>query len=287
MKFGAGLPQYERGTDPDRYREYAKTAEELGYQHLLAFDHVLGVNPERDAYYTSGRPLHEPLVLFGYLAGVTEEIKLATGILILPQRQTALVAKQAAEADVLSDGRVRLGVGVGWNEIEYEALGEDFHTRGRRMEAQVDVLRKLWAEEAIEVDDRWHSIPDAGINPRPVDGEVPIWMGGGADPVLERTARTADGWVLPGQSFDELEGKMERLEGYLEEAGRDRTDLALVGRMDASEGGPEEWVEEAREWREFGATHVTVHPFGADVGLEERLEEFIGAMEDSDVPVES
>lgn len=288
MKFGARLPQYEHEIDPNRYQEYATLAEKGGYQHLLASDHVLGVSPERGSEYTSGQPFHEPLVLFGYLAATTVEINLVTGILILPQRQTALVAKQAAEVDVLSNGRLRLGVGVGWNDVEYTAMGQNFHTRGRRMEAQMDVIRRLWAEEAVTVEDQWHDIPDAGINPRPVDGNIPVWIGGAADPVLDRIARLADGWLIPpSASFDEIQEMIARLDSFLDEAGRDRSTLAIVGRLDVRHGDPDEWVEQAKQWNDVGATHITVQSFDAAPAPLERLKEFIDTMVDSDLTVEN
>jgi probable F420-dependent oxidoreductase len=274
MKFGASLPQLPRDGDPDWYLEYARTAEDLGFHHVVAPDHVVAGNPETnpEAYFTAEDPFHEPLTTLASLASVTDELRLVTGILILPQRQTALVAKQAAEVDWLSGGRLRLGVGVGWNEVEYEALGLDFHTRGRRMAAQVEVLRRLWTEELVEVDDDWHSIPDAGLNPLPIQQPVPIWMGGGAEPVLRRIARQADGWAMPGVGMEKLTELRDRLSGYLDDEGRSLDDLALLGRMDVGDGGPGEWAERVREWQEFGATHVMVNPRGANVDLLERLE---------------
>ena len=181
MDIGVVFPQVEIGPDPARIRDYAQAVEGMGYAHVLAFDHVLGANPERPGGwkgpYTHRHAFHEPFVLFGFLAGVTNRLGLATGILILPQRQTALVAKQAAAVDVLSSGRLRLGVGVGWNAVEFEALGENFKNRGKRVEEQIAVMRALWAEELVTIDGQWHRIPDAGINPLPPRRSIPIWMG--------------------------------------------------------------------------------------------------------------
>ena len=205
MKLGAVLPTSEIDADPSAVRDYAQAADALGYDHLVLFDHVLGEDPgnrppgRRGIDFTD--KFHEPFVLFGFLAAVTERIKLSTGILILPQRQTALVAKQAAEADVLSGGRLRLGVGAGWNRIEFEALGAEFGNRGRRMEEQVAVMRALWTEELVTFDGDWHSIDNAGLNPMPVQRPIPLWFGGQADVVLRRIGRLGDGWLISSGSL--------------------------------------------------------------------------------------
>src|SRR5215467_10313993 len=190
MRFGVVFPQTEIGTDPAVTREFAQTAETLGYQHILAYDHVIGANtasrPGWRPPYTHKDSFHEPFVLFSYLAGLTKTIELVTGIIILPQRQTILVAKQAASLDVLSKGRLRLGVGIGWNPVEYEALGQDFSNRGRRSEEQIDLMRKLWAQDIITYKGRWHTVTDAGLNPLPPRRAIPIWLGGMAPQVIER-----------------------------------------------------------------------------------------------------
>ena len=188
MRIGVVFPQLEIGNDPALIRDYAQAAESLGYDHILVYDHVLGANRETHDWlrgpYRHPDAFHEPFVLFGYLAGLTEKIELVTGILILPQRQTALVAKQAAEVDVLSGGRLRLGIGIGWNSVEYEALGEDFSNRGRRSEEQIEVMRGLWTNDLVTLNGRWHTITDAGINPLPVQRPIPVWFGGYDDRVL-------------------------------------------------------------------------------------------------------
>ena len=198
MKIGVVFPQTEIGDDPEVVARFATTAESLGYQHLVAYDHVLGANtasrPNWLGPYTSESLFHEPLVLFAFLAGLTKRLEFVSGVLILPQRQTALVAKQAASVDVLSGGRLRLGVGTGWNPVEYEILGENFHNRGIRSEEQIEVMRKLWAEATIEFEGKWHSVPDAGIKPLPPRRNIPLWLGGGAPAVLDRVGRIADGW---------------------------------------------------------------------------------------------
>src|SRR5581483_3133355 len=224
MELGVVFPQTEIGSDPSVVRDYAQAAEQLGYHHLATYDHVLGGHPDRfqGAFrppYTHETSFHEPFVLFGYLAALTTRLELVTGILILPQRQTALVAKQAAEVDLLSGGRLRLGVGLGWNFVEYEALGERFQNRGARIEEQIQVLLKLWSEELVDFQGKYHTIKQASIQPRPAH-RIPIWMGGTADAVLRRVARLADGWFPQAAPGPELAEMLERLRRYVREAGR-------------------------------------------------------------------
>jgi len=269
MQIGAIFPQTEIGADPVAIRDYAQAVEELGYAHLVAYDHVLGANtetPERRGRrwpYTFQHQFHEPLVLFGYLAAITRRIGLVTGILILPQRQTALVAKQAAEVDVLSSGRLRLGVGLGWNEVEYEALGENFHNRGRRIEEQVTVLRALWTQPLVTFHGRWHHITDAGINPLPVQRPIPIWMGGTDERVLRRIARMADGWILVGAPSPAIAERMNRIREYARQEGRDPAMIGLEGAIVVRRGGPEQWRQDLETWHSMGATHVCVNTMGA------------------------
>lgn len=198
MKVGVVFPQTEIGSDPDIISRFATTAESLGYDHILAYDHILGAStqsrPDWQGPYTSESMFHEPLVLFSYLAGLTKTIEFVTGVIILPQRQTAVVAKQAACVDVLSNGRLRLGIGTGWNEVEYDCLDENFNDRGVRSEEQIDLLRQLWKDEAITYKGKWHQITDAGLNPLPPNKNIPIWLGGMAPQVIDRVARLADGW---------------------------------------------------------------------------------------------
>ena len=229
MTIGVVFPQTEIGADPAIIAEFATTAESLGYDHLLAYDHVLGANtasrPDWQGPYTTESMFQEPLVLFSYLAGLTKTIELVTAVIILPQRQTALVAKQAACVDVISNGRLRLGVGTGWNEVEYEALGEDFGNRGNRCEEQIDLLRKLWKDEAISFDGKWHKITDAGLNPLPAKREIPIWLGGMAPKVIERVGRIADGWfpfVNKG-----LTDQIQQMHEHAKRAGRDPASIGV------------------------------------------------------------
>ncbi len=269
MKLGVIFPQTEIGTDAAAIRDFAQAVEALGYDQLVAYDHVLGANTANRREwlgYTVHDMFHEPFVLFGYLAGCTRQLGFTTGIMILPQRQTALVAKQAAELDVLSGGRLRFGVGVGWNSVEYEALGMDFHTRGPRIAEQVRVLRALWTQESVTFHGRWHHIVEAGINPLPLQRPIPIWMGGQADAVVRRIARLADGWFPGGGLQDERtrhqaasrEQLIETLRRYIREAGRDPSAVGIEGRISVTQGGPEDWRRAADEWRALGATHLSV-----------------------------
>jgi probable F420-dependent oxidoreductase len=260
------FPQTEIGTDPEIIRDYAQAAEDLGYEHLLAYDHVLGADPSnREGWrgYTHKTMFHEPLTLFSYLAAVTKRLELVSGVLVLPQRQSALVAKQAAEVDVLSSGRLRLGVGIGWNAVEYEALGEDFHTRGARIEEQIEVMRLLWTAEVISYEGKYHRIDEAGINPLPAQRPIPVWMGTRADVGLRRTARVADGWFPLGQPDDKMREAVKRLGGYAEEAGRDPESVGIEARLDVGRVPQEEWIAQTEVWRTLGATHISVNTMNA------------------------
>lgn len=267
MQFGVVFPQTEIGSDPGAIRDYAQAAEGLGYTHLVVFDHVLGANPDRpggwNGPYTFQDSFHEPFVLFGFLAALTRKLQMVTGILILPQRQTALVAKQAAAVDVLSGGRLVLGIGIGWNEIEYEALGQDFHQRGRRVEEQIALLRRLWTEPVVQFEGRWDRVPNAGISPLPVQQPIPIWMGGMAETVLQRAARLADGWfpqVAPGADAREL---LNRFFEYARRAGRDPSSLSISVRVNAARTAPDAWAATAAAWKDLGATHVAINTMRA------------------------
>lgn len=267
MRIGVIFPQTEIGSDPTAIREYAQAVEELGYAHILAYDHVLGASttsrPDWRGPYTSETMFHEPFVLFGYLAALTKRIELVTGVLILPQRQTALVAKQSAEVDVLSGGRLRLGIGVGWNPVEYEALNERFETRGARSEEQIAVLRALWSDHAITYSGRWHHIHDAGINPLPALRTIPIWIGGQAEPVLKRAARLADGWFPQMPPNERAATMIDHLHGYAREVGRDPHSLGIEARLTISLVPEPEWASYAAAWRALGATHIGINTMGA------------------------
>lgn len=267
MRIGTVFPQTEIGSDPAPIRQYAQTVEGLGYSHILAYDHVLGAStasrPDWSGPYTSETIFHEPFVLFGYLAALTQRVELVTGVLILPQRQTALVAKQAAEIDVLSGGRLRLGIGLGWNEVEYEALGESFATRGARIEEQIAVLRALWSGHAIAYSGRWHRIEDAGINPLPIRHTIPIWIGGSAESVLKRVARLADGWFPLMPPNEKAREMIERLHAYAREVGRDVRTIGIEARLDVSQTPEAEWASYADAWGQLGATHLGINTMEA------------------------
>jgi probable F420-dependent oxidoreductase len=274
MKTGAVFPQTEIGADPAAVRDYVQAVEELGYSHMMVYDHVLGADTSHHANwqgsYTSESMFHEPFVLFGYLAGITTTIELVTAVLILGQRQTALVAKQAAEVDLLTGGRLRLGVGVGWNHVEYEALNQEFSNRGQRYAEQIRLLREFWTQEVVEFEGRYHKVDYAGVNPQPVQRPIPIWMGAGgrADPVptdrvLRRVARLADGWFPQMQPGDDAKGTVERLQVFAKEAGRDPADIGMEPRINLGDGDPEFWQEQARVWEDMGATHVSVNTMRA------------------------
>ncbi|MDR5684155.1 MAG: LLM class F420-dependent oxidoreductase [Armatimonadota bacterium] len=263
MRIGVVFPQTEIGNDPVAIRDYAQAAEGAGYDHLLVYDHVLGAHPDRFAElgirppYTYEDAFHEPMVLFGYLAALTRRLELVTGILILPQRQTALVAKQAAEVDVLSSGRLRLGVGLGWNPVEYEALGERFADRGRRIEEQIALLRSLWTSELVDFAGRDHTVRRAGINPLPVRRPIPIWMGGAAEGALRRIARIADGWFPQLRAGPQAAEVVERVRCYVREARRPVELFGIEGRISAAGASEAEWIEALEAWRKMGATHVS------------------------------
>jgi len=266
MKIGVIFPQTEFTPDPIAVRDYAQAVEGLGFTHMHAYDHILGANPERPGGwtgpYTHNHLFFEPFILFSYLAGVTRKIEFVTGILILPQRQTALVAKQAATLDVLSNGQLRLGVGNGWNEVEYIALGENFHNRGKRMAEQVALLRMLWTQPLVKFEGRWHNIPDAGINPLPVRRPIPIWFGGTDDRVLQRMARIGDGWILNMRTIEQAHPKLDLLNHYLEEAGRDKASFGIEPRLNMNLIKPDEWHSFMHTWEGLGATHLTVNTMG-------------------------
>jgi probable F420-dependent oxidoreductase len=266
MQFGAVFPQIEFPSDPVAIREYAQTVEGLGFSHVLAYDHVLGANPERPGGwtgpYTFKNPFQEPLSLFSFMSALTHRLRFTTGVIILPQRQTALFAKQAATLDVLSAGRLRVGVGLGWNAVEYTALNENFHNRGRRIEEQVTVLRLLWTQPLVSFAGRWHNLLDAGINPLPVQRPIPIWFGGHAEAVLHRAARLGDGWMPSFRSRVEARSSLDLLEKALHKAGRDRNNFGIEPRIPFGSGNPDDWLQLIQEWQAAGATHISFNTMG-------------------------
>lgn len=269
MKIGVVYPQTEYPADPLAIRDFAQTVEELGFSHILAYDHVLGANPDRPGGwkpafpYTYQSAFMSPLLLFSFMAAVTNRLGFITGILILPQRETALVAKQAASLDVLCQGRLRLGVGIGWNEVEFEALNQDFHTRGQRIEEQVALLRDLWTQPLVNFSGKWHNIQDAGLNPMPVQRPIPIWFGGHATAVLKRVACLGDGWIPNYRRVADAQASLDALDRYLDKAGRSRKQIGLEIRLVYGQGSPDVWQMIVTEWQLAGATHMSFNTMRA------------------------
>jgi len=265
MRIGVVFPQTELGGDAGVVRAYGQGVEELGYRHVLAYDHVVGADPAVHSGwsgpYNVTTTFHEPMVMFGFLAGITS-LEMVTGIIILPQRQTVLVAKQATEVDLLTGGRFRLGIGLGWNAVEYEALGQDFSNRGRRSEEQVELLRRLWTESSVTFHGSYHTVTGAGLAPLPVQRPIPVWFGAQSPRAYRRAGRLADGWfpqVPPGPRLDEARTAVERAAA---EAGRDPSQLGMEGRV-TWHGDPAAVADEIQAWRDAGASHVAVNTMGA------------------------
>ncbi len=277
MQIGASLPIGDIGPDPAAIRDYGQAVEGLGFDYVITGDHVMGANPAKPKpegvrVGTNEHPVHDPFVVLSFLAGCTTRLGFATGILILPQRQTVLVAKQAAGLDRLCGGRFRLGVGVGWNEIEYEGLNEDFHNRGRRSEEQVEVMRALWAQPHVKFRGRYHNIDDSGINPRPASGRVPVWWGGHADAILQRIARIGDGWMpLAYSAGDKALAKFEQLRAWTKQAGRDPAAVGLEVWMSLGAGTQDDWRRDFLFWKNAGVSHVGAHTTYA-AGRHRRIE---------------
>lgn len=260
MRFGAVFPTTEIGSDPIAVRDFSQAAEALGYARLTAYDHVLGAehsdrNPPLSGPYTQHDPFHEPMVLFGYLAGLTSTIELATGVMILPQRQAVLVAKQAAEVDLLCGGRLVLGVGTGWNHVEYSALGMSFGSRARRLEEQVGVLRSLWTEELVEFHGEFHDIDRAALVPRP-SRSIPVWFGGSKEGSLRRAARIGDGFIF-GRSGPSVVDALTILRALLVEQGRDPAAFGSEMLIDYALG-PDTWHQHAGAWQQAGGGIISI-----------------------------
>ncbi|MCC6803257.1 MAG: LLM class F420-dependent oxidoreductase [Anaerolineae bacterium] len=264
MRYGVVFPQTEIGSDPTAIRDYAQAAEALGYDHLLVYDHVIGASttnrPNWSGPYTQETPFHEIFVLLGYLAGLTQTLELGTAVVILPQRQTVLVAKQAAAVDVLSSGRMRLGVGIGWNAVEYEALNEDFHTRGARAAEQVAVMRMLWTQPVVTFHGKWHHITEAGINPLPVQRPIPVWFGGHSEPMLKRIAQLGDGWFPLGLPDDRARGLIDQLYRFAEQAGRSPQEIPIEAHINIASGNE---AATAAAWAKLGASQLCVNTMRA------------------------
>jgi probable F420-dependent oxidoreductase len=275
---GVVLPQTELGTDVSDLRRYALAVHQLGFTHVMAYDHVLGADPAVHSTlygYDVDTTFHEPLVTFGYLAALTE-LELFTGVVILPQRQTALVAKQAAQVDLLSGGRLRLGVGVGWNKVEYDSLGQDFAVRGKRIEEQIQLLRLLWTQRSVTFAGQFDSITAAGISPLPIQQPIPIWIGAQIDAGYRRVGRLADGWFPEFGPGLELDAAQAIIAEAAEAAGRDPASLGMLGRVDWSQG-KDASLREVHDWVAAGATHIAINTMAA--GLRS-IDEHIDAIAD-------
>jgi probable F420-dependent oxidoreductase len=281
MQIGVVYPQNELRGDPAAVRLIGRAVEELGFDHLLAYDHVLGAVHEGRARpltgpYTEHDPFHDPLVMFAYLSGITERIQFATGVMVLPQRQTALVARQAADVDLFSGGRLRLGVGVGWNDVEYEALAQDFRTRGARQEEQIEVLRRLFTEPTVDFSGRFHRIDRAALLPKP-SRSIPIWLGGGSEAAYDRAARLADGFIFFGGSIDDTVDAWSQLRARVEALGRSTDDFGADWIV-LPHGGTAELVADVEAWRDAGGTHVSLATMGLGMDSAEQHIEYLASV---------
>jgi len=267
VKIGVVFPQTEIGADPAGVRAYAQAVQQMGFNHLAVYDHVLGADtsarPDFRGPYTSESLFHEPMVLFGYLAAVAPRLELVTSVIILPQRQTALMAKQAAEVDVLTGGKQRFGIGIGWNDVEYEGLGMEFRNRGRRFEEQIELLRRLWTEPVLTFEGRYHHITAAGINPLPVQRPIPLWIGASAEAALKRAAVLADGYFPQRPLEGGWSATIEKMRQWRAEAGKDPDSLGIDARAPVAAGTPDDWHKAAEEWRALGATHLSINTMNA------------------------
>jgi probable F420-dependent oxidoreductase len=261
---------------PGEVGDFAQAVEDLGYDYIAAWEHVLGADVSHHTSWDGPVtlvPIHERLVLFGFLAGCTRRIGF-TAVIGLPQRQTALVAKQAAEVDVLTGGRLRLGVALGWVVPEFQALGVDFSSRGRRVEEQIRLLRALWTQPVVDFAGDWHRVDHLGISPLPVQRPIPIWIGGHAQASLRRAAAIGDGW-MPAVTADVVQNERftERLRDSLAAIGRPRGEVGIDGIVNlgmdlhdsprATLRSPDQWRRDTRLWHELGATHLTINTNGA------------------------
>lgn len=273
MLLNALFPTRDIGTDPAKIRDWAQAAEALGYHCIEVADHVFGAAPRGDwkPTYSEHDPFHETFTTLAFLAAVTKTIKLCSGVLILPQRQTGVVAKQAAEVDILSGGRLRLGVGVGWNHVEYEALGVDWKTRGARQAEQIEVMRKLWTEDLVNFEGRFHKLEAVNLLPVPVQRPIPIWFGGSSDAVVKRAARIGDGY-MPIMTPDVAEPKIAMLYEHMKAFGRDPASFGLEGWLRFDNVDPEAWARSALGWKKLGAQMVMLYPMYRMATLDAQIE---------------
>ncbi len=279
IQIGAFFPTNDLPADHVAIRDWAQAAEAIGFDFVVVSDRVLGADwsaiPDMDGPYDVDDSFHEIFVTMAYIAAVTERVGLASGVLVLPQRQTALVAKQAAQLDIVSGGRLRLGIGVGFSPIEYEGLGQDMRVRGRRQAEQIELMNLLWTNRKVTFEGKFDRVRHAGIKPLPIQQPIPIWFGGGAEPVLRRAAKYGQGWIPLQPQFrpDQLEGPLERLHSYLQAEGRERSAFGLDGWVISNIGGPDQWQTEAEHWVSVGATHITFYTSNLGIGgVEQQIE---------------
>jgi probable F420-dependent oxidoreductase len=275
MRIGAVFPQTEIGNDTAAIRAYTHAVEALGFHHIQIYDHVIGANtasrPNWRGPYTIDTAFHEVFVLYGFIAAITQRIELGMSVVILPQRQTVLVAKQAAELDLLSGGRLRLGVGVGWNEVEYEALGENFHNRGARCDEQIELMRQLWCNRAVTFHGRWHTVTDAGIKPRPIQQPIPIWIGGSSQAALRRVGRLGDGWFPQRPADEEAQAMVATIHQHAIEAGRSPKEIGIEPILNTQRLPQHEWRAFAQQWEQLGATHLSINTMGSNLSISEHI----------------
>ena len=274
MQLNAMFPTRDIGVDPAKVRDWAQAAEDLGYEYIEVPDHVFGATARNGwtPLYNEKDPFHETFVTLGFLAAVTKRIRLSSGVLIAPQRQTGLIAKQAAEADLLSGGRLRLGIGVGWNHVEYEALGENWKTRGARQAEQVEVLRRLWSEDLVSFEGRFHKMEHVNIVPPPVQRPIPIWLGGISDAVVMRAAQLGDGWMPIMPPDEKAEQKLSLLREEMKKHGRDGGKFGIEGWLRMNEPDPQRWAAAADGWRKLGADMVMLYPMYRMPRFEDQIE---------------
>ena len=286
MEIGAVFPHNEIGTDPQAIKDYAQGVEELGVTHLLIYDHVLGADRDRpggfEGPYDKDIAFHEPFTTFAFIAAVTQKLDMITTVMILPQRQTVLVAKQAAELAILSNNRFKLGIGVGWNAVEYVGLNENFHDRGKRQAEQVELMRLLWESEVLEYKGNYHQIDKASINPRP-SLRVPIWFGGGAPKLIQRCAELGDGWIPLMGPNDKAKAMLDEIREKRAAKGLSWEDFGVQAQAQYAGGNPELWAKHASKWRDLGASHLAIATHNAgqtDVqGHLKRIQEYLDSVQ--------
>jgi probable F420-dependent oxidoreductase len=287
MKIGVHFPQGEIGSDHKVIRDFVQSIEELGFGFVNVPDHVVQTRTPRGPLplannYTTQFPHHETMTTLAFMAGVTKTLELKSAVIILPQRQAVLVAKQAAQIDVLSGGRMQLGLGIGWNEPEYEALDMNYRNRAKRFEEQIEVCRKLWTEQHLTYSGRWHTINDAGLAPMPIQQPIPIWIGAIADPAVRRAGRLADGWqvIAMDQAGDATKAKFESFYEAAREAGRDPATIGVEATVWAGEESPDVWANMAHAWSDMGVTQLVFRPRGQFPEIQKAIEAFAPLLND-------